>query len=257
MAATAEKDSLQQRIDTVMARVPDMPAATAGAAADMLTPEALAADIGRLEGWLETQGIAAEEMDARTRAAYMIGGVSWPVACWLAAFDLLDMPALGAVAVGQERYWWRDGSFEQEYVRYPLGLDAAPGAADARAALEQMFAPLIAATMVTSGLSPGAQWRLVADSVAQGYLHVGKALGEVERAMDRAARLLAEGRLHNGKTAFVSLDVPRGPRYFVSRGGCCRYYTTRGGEYCSSCVLRSRDDQMARYRDYFISVAAE
>src|SRR5690606_17333342 len=66
----------QQRIDAVMARVGDMPAAVAGMDDGMVTPAALAADLDLLAAWLETQGIAAEQMDARTRAAYMLGGIS-------------------------------------------------------------------------------------------------------------------------------------------------------------------------------------
>ncbi len=257
MDETARGRGPQHAIDAVMARLDDMPAATAGVGDDMVAPAALAEDLDRLAAWLETQGIAEEDMDARTRAAYMLGGISWSVACWVAASLMTELPPLRSVAVRQERYWYRYEAFEHEYVRYPLGLEVAEGPFDARTAIEEMFAPLIAATMVTSGLSSGAQWRLVADSVAQGFLHVGKQLGEAERAMELAADILREGRLHNGKTAFVPIDLPAKREWFVSRGGCCRYYTTRGGEYCSSCVLRKREDQEGRYRDYFLRVAEE
>jgi hypothetical protein len=249
--------TLQQSLETVLARVPDMPAAMAEMRPDMVTPMALAEDLDRLAGWLDTQGIAAEEMDARTRAAYMIGGISWSVACWVAAFTLLELPLPGGMAVRQERYRWGEGTDAHDYVRYPVGLGDGPAPADPRALFEAMFAPLIAATMVTAGLSPGAQWRLVADSVAQGFLHVGEGLGAAPRARALAEAILAEGRLANGKTAFVAIDLPMKRAWFVSRGGCCRYYTTRGGDYCSSCVLRQREDQEARYRAYFLSVAAE
>jgi hypothetical protein len=257
MDAFARRPTLQQSIETVLARAPEMPAATAGLRPGMVAPMALADDLDRLASWLDVQAIAAEDMDARTRAAYMIGGISWSVACWVAAFTLLDLPLPGGLAVSQERYWWGEGADAHEYVRYPVGLIDGKAPTDARALFETMFAPLIAATMVTAGLSPGAQWRLVADSVAQGFLHVGKGLDAVPRAMALADAILAEGRLNNGKTAFAPIELPARREWFVSRGGCCRYYTTRGGEYCSSCVLRKREDQEARYRAYFLSVAAE
>jgi len=258
MDATARGRSLQHSIEIVVARVPEMPAAMVDLRAGMVTPAALAADLDRLAAWLETQAIAEEDMDARTRAAYMIGGMSWSVACWVAALTLLELPLPGGIALCQERHQWRDDDdVPHEYVRYPVGLIDGPAPADTRALFETLFAPLIAATMVTAGLSPGAQWRLVADSVAQGFLHVGTELGDAARAMALAEAILAAGRLDNGRTAFVPIDLPARREWFVSRGGCCRYYTTRGGEYCSSCVLRKRDDQEARYRAYFLSVAAE
>jgi hypothetical protein len=45
--------------------------------------------------------------------------------------------------------------------------------------------------------------------------------------------------------------------WFLVRGGCCRYFTTAGAtrdDYCTSCVMRQRDDQIARYTDYLASL---
>ena len=255
MDASLSGLGLQQIIDRLLAKGgEEMPHATAGIGADELTPLGLANDIDRLEAWLDTQGIAALDMDKRTRAAYMIGGIAWSVCVWIAAFELTGQPALHRVGIRQERYWWHGESESREYVRYPIAIETEPGPADSRKTIEDLFAPLIAATMVTSGLSSGAQWRLVSDSVAQAFQHVGEQLGMAAQAREIATAILSEGRLNNGKTSFVEIPLARSTHWYVSRGGCCRYYTTRGGEYCSSCVLRKRDEQIQRYRDYFESI---
>ena len=248
--------SLQQIIDDLRARSDEMPAAHAGLREHMLTPAALAKDIGRLEAWLDLQGIAADGMDRKSQAAYMIGGLAWTVCIWMAAFALTGNRPIRRVAFAQERYWWGTPTDGHEYVRYPVSIEVGDGPANHRDTIEHIFEPIIAATMVTSGLSSGAQWRLVADNVASAFLYGGKALGLAGRGMELAASILAAGRLNNGKTGFVEIRVDDACDWFLVRGGCCRYYTTRGaqGDYCTSCVLRTRDDQIARYTDYLASL---
>jgi hypothetical protein len=256
MDASLNTGSLQGIIDDLRSRSDELPEAAAGLREGMLTPLALANDIGTLEAWLEAQGIAAEGMDNKTRAAYLIGGLAWSVCIWMAAFELTGQQPIRRVAFRQERYWYRHEDFAHEYVRYPISIETGEGPASHREIIEEMFAPLIAATMVTSGLSAGAQWRLVADNVASAFLYGGKAVGMAERGMELAQQIIAEGRLQNGKTGYVEIVAGAARDHFLVRGGCCRYYTTKGadGDYCTSCVLRKRDDQIARYTDYLASI---
>lgn len=246
---------LQQIIDDLRQRSGDLTPALAGLREDMLTPAALASDIPRLEVWLATEGIAADGMDSKTRAAYMIGGLAWSLCIWMAAFAFTGNKPIRRVAFAQERYWWAEGTPDaHEYVRHPIGIEVGDGPPNYRETIEQIFEPIIAATMVTSGLSAGAQWRLVADNVASAFLYGGKSLGMPERGMELAAPIIAEGRLNNGKTGFLEVKAGDACDWFLVRGGCCRYYTTSGGDYCTSCVLRKRDDQVARYTDYLASL---
>jgi hypothetical protein len=254
-ASFSSPSGLQQVIDDLRARSDELPAAHAGLREHMLTPLALANDITRLESWLDTQAIAADGMDRKSQAAYMIGGLAWAVCTWMAAFALTGNRAVRRVAFAQERYWWGEGTPDaHEYVRYPISIEVGDGPANHRETIEQIFEPIIAATMVNSGLSAGAQWRIVADDVASAFLYGGKALGMGERGMAMASDILAEGRLNNGKTGFVEITAGKACEWFLVRGGCCRYYTTSGGEYCTSCVLRKRDDQVARYTAYLASL---
>lgn len=247
---------LQQIIDDLRARSGELPAAHAGVREHMLSPDALASDIPRLEAWLELQGISADGMDLKTKAAYMIGGLAWTTCIWMAAFAFTGNKPIRRVAFDTERYWWGTPEDGHEYVRYPISFDVGDGEPNYRETIEQIFEPIIAATMVTSGLSAGAQWRLVADSVASAFLYGGKALGMTQRGMEIAAPIIAEGRLNNGKTGFLEVRAGEACDWFLVRGGCCRYYTTEGaqGEYCTSCVLRKRDDQVARYTKHLMSL---
>ncbi|MEO6012903.1 MAG: (2Fe-2S)-binding protein [Devosia sp.] len=254
MDASLNAAAGQEIIDALMVRHGDSPRAIADLREGMLTPLALAGDFDTLEFWLAEQGIADDGMDLRTKAAYMIGGIAWSVCWWMALLDLNGQPSLRRVAIAQERYWWHGAGTSHEYVRYPLAIEIGPGP-DHRTMLEELFAPLIAATMVTSGLSPGAQWRIVSDNVARAFLDVGKQLGEEPRAMAIASAILAEGRLANGRTGFVEVIEGDSCEWFVTRGGCCRYYTVTGGEYCTACVLRKPEDQMQRWRAYLASQA--
>ncbi len=248
---------LQPIIDDLSTRSDDLPSALAGLREYMVTPVAFAADIPRIAAWLDTQCIAAEGMDARAAAAYMVGGMAWSVCIWMAAFELTGNKPIRRVAFEQERYWWGSAESGHEYVRYPISIEVGDGPPNHRETIEHLFEPIVASTMLASGLSSGALWRLVADNVANGFLWAGKPLGQVERAMEIANAILAEGRLNNGKTGFVQVNAGAASDWYLVRGGCCRYYTTKGQtreDYCTSCVMRQREDQVARYTQYLGSL---
>lgn len=222
----------------------------------MLTPQAFAADIPRIDQWLATQSIAASGMDRKAAAAYMIGGMAWSVCIWMAAFELTGQKPIRRVAFEQERYWWGSREAGHEYVRYPISIETGDGPPAHRETIERIFEPIVAATMLASGLSAGALWRLVADNIASGFLWAGKPLGQVERAMAIASAIMVEGRIHNSKTGFLEVRTGSARDWYLVRGGCCRYYTTDGvgrEDYCTSCVMRDRDDQVARYTRYLAS----
>ena len=227
---------------------------------------------GEMAVLLEEIGQVARDMDARTRAAYLVGYVSWAVgralaACELRLGGLPDVPA-GTFGLAPT---WQDWEAEGESGRsldFVVTVAAEPDAplllCDAEAArtlMEDINAPLVEQLVSATGLSRGALWRLVADGYAAAWLTVGKALGREADAM-RAAAVLLKGEgspLNNSKTGFVEICVtdPSDPArqasdWFRARGGCCRYYTTPDskGQYCSTCVLRSpqsRDQLLADY----------
>lgn len=227
---------------------------------------------GEMAVLLDEIGQVARDMDARTRAAYLVGYVSWAVGRALAACQLRlgGLPDVSAGSFGLAPIWqdWEADGETGRSLDFVVTVAAESDAvlplcdvATARVLMEDINAPLVEQLQAATGLSRGALWRLVADGYAAAWLTVGKALGCEAEAM-RAAMVLLKGEdspLRNSKTGFVKICVshPEDPSrqasdWFRARGGCCRYYTTPDskGQYCSTCVLRSpqsRDQLLADY----------
>lgn len=131
--------------------------------------------------------------------------------------------------------------------------------------LESCLSPLVERLRDETRLAPAAQWRLIADSLAMGFLQVGQALGKEETAKEEALAVVKRdgSRLFNKQLGFISLPlaspdgIPSGPRSFVSRGGCCRYYTVEGGQLCPTCVLEPLDRQYSRLQELYASATTE
>ncbi|MFC4351723.1 (2Fe-2S)-binding protein [Fodinicurvata halophila] len=146
---------------------------------------------------------------------------------------------------------------------FPEQPEAMP--AQLSAQLESCMDPLVERLRTDTRLAPAAQWRLIADSLAMGFLLVGQALDQEETAKQKALAVVKRpgSRLFNKQLGFISLSLPnpegtpQRPRSFVSRGGCCRYYTVEGGQLCPTCVLEPLDKQHSRLRELHAPAAAE
>jgi hypothetical protein len=240
--------------------------------------------VSTLADWLGGVGSDTEGMDARTRAAYLAGYVSWALGRVLAAFSLCgpgipDLP-LSAWRLKAERYEWRIGEDSGTALRFRVRLAVSSteafgplvGDRRRRALLDHLHETLIVQLRDETGLSLGALRRLVADGLAAAWLDVGKRLGCAEAAMADILALIKhrDSALYNSKTGFVSVsvahpsrpDLPPACDWYRARGGCCRYYTTpaSAGSYCTTCVLRSpasRDQRLADYlRDTAFAVSS-
>lgn len=144
--------------------------------------------------------------------------------------------------------------------RYHFRLDPADGVLEAKgiSAFERVFtahlAPVIAAVKKRTGLSSGAQWRLVADSLAGAFLEIGRAIGDEARGMGealaivkrRGSRLFSEELCYEEISATDPESGARLSRQHRIRCGCCLYFQTEGGSYCDTCVLLEPDDRRAR-----------
>lgn len=126
-----------------------------------------------------------------------------------------------------------------------------------RAGIEAHMEPLVRQLVRRTGLSRSALWRLVADAVAGRFLEVGRDLGCLETATKAAMMIVKQhgSPLHNRQLHYFDLTLRDDRKRellswtFRSRGGCCRYYTTPGGELCETCVLQEpvvRDERLLR-----------
>lgn len=226
-----------------------------------------------IEAWMAEVARDYDDMDARTRAAYLIGDIAWAFSLNLAALHLAGrgLPDIGpeAVAAAPQWYRWEEDGESGEALRFTLRLLASPDAAHRpldldgiRALAVAVHAPLIDMLFDMTRLGRSAMWRLVSDALASGWLSVGKRVGLVEQSMRVADAIVHGGGapLANKQTGFVEIVVrdeadPQqvlGCEWFRARGGCCRYYTTgkSEGEYCSTCVLRPVESRDKRLHDY-------
>jgi hypothetical protein len=216
----------------------------------------------QLDAWLEMTASIADGVDARTAAAYLISIFVWRFDEILATLYLrgVPLPQLRAEHVGVAMFVRGNAGNRDIQFRFHLpAIDAGRPFDDAafRHSLEDVHGPLVAALHERTGLPRSALWRLVADGVSGGFLACGKRADCVDRAMDTARDMLGEPPLRNDQWAFVEIRGRQTPsEWFRLRGGCCRLYLTAGGEYCTTCVLRRRDDQVARLQRFIANGAS-
>ncbi len=134
-----------------------------------------------------------------------------------------------------------------------------------RAYFEAHFAPAVEAIHGRTGLSRAALWRLAADAIAGRFLDAGRRFSTVDAAKTVAMRILKVpgSPLANRQLHYFDLTVldnqQRDFSYtFRQRGGCCRFYLVKGGEYCPTCVLKApaeRDEELSMEMRRHLGVA--
>lgn len=209
-----------------------------------------------LADWLKMTASIASGIDRKTAAAYLISIFVWRFDEILATLYLqgIPMPQLKAddVAVGMF-VGGQDIQFRFHFLEVE-GRGLPFDRAMFRRSMLDIHRPLVEALNAQSGLSKGALWRLVADGISGGFLADGKAAGSQDRSMVEAAEVLVGHPLQNRQWSFVEVTAPAcSPQWFRLRGGCCRLYLTDGGDYCTTCVLRNREDQVERLKRYMLS----
>jgi hypothetical protein len=272
--------------------VSDMTSPLAESLAHMAALDAnLYADTGALEaGWLcaadllagdghalglalDRQAAEHPQMEARTKASYLIGELAWyvcaPLICAYLSGDAVPTLRHADTALRFEKFIYRSATWTGESSRVAvrfLGRDALLPAGDARQAdqmrheIEGFFAPVIARVSARTRLSEHALWLLVADSCASLFLHFGQRLGCVDSARAEGMQFIrtSSSPMRRSKTDYVTLSCAGQQETFCVRGGCCRYYTvSETGEKCTTCVLRRPEEREALLREYMASKLAK
>lgn len=233
------------------------------------------------QAWMDAVGsCSTDTLDAKARAAYLVGYVAWAFAHCIGGMRLngLGVPSLNvsAFAVLHERYGWEEDGLTGFSTRFRTCLMASPNSHQTvldtdgvRALIIAAHTPLIEHLVALTKLGRSAMWRLVADSVAAAWLTIGKEIGRAADAMDDADAILrfAGSPLSNKQTGFIEItlkddadpDRVLNSAWFRARGGCCRYYTSpeSEGNYCTTCVLRTPESRDRRLVDYLRRIATE
>ena len=209
-----------------------------------------------LDRWLADTTTLAPGMDARTAAAYLLSIFLWRFGQILGALYLSGaaLPVFTANDVAADMTATGEGRSRDIRFRYRLtgtGPVLSGNQAGMTRSIVDVHRPLVDALHDRTRLSKSALWRLVTDGVAEGFLDHGRATGEEQRAQLEALSVLAEPPLHNPQWRFVQIDVGgKRRRWFRLRGGCCRMYLMPATDYCTTCVVRPADQQIARLRAF-------
>ncbi|MGF6173952.1 (2Fe-2S)-binding protein [Ensifer sp. 4252] len=229
-----------------------------------------AEDGGGLEAGLAYQDRFAEGMDDKIRAAHLIAFYSNQLALALGSLYLGAGIVAAVRGLRFEEFSRVYGERVVEAKRFHFSL-ALPAAGDDTPADADAFgetfaahlAPIVATLKRRTGLSSGAQWRLAADSLAGGFLEIGRALGDEETGMARALAIVTRAGtpLFSDRLCYENITVEIGDsaghrplsRVYRLRGGCCLYYRTQGGSYCDSCVLLAPDERRERLQVHLLA----
>ncbi|WP_051213847.1 (2Fe-2S)-binding protein [Maritalea myrionectae] len=211
-----------------------------------------------------------ENADQKMGAAFCLGRLSWALLRPLAGYAVNDFWYAGADLAAfemslREVSWQKQGqSGVFQAIDIALDADKADwrhGAAnpetiaDFANRIEALFAPLVDMHHEVSGLAKPALWRLVGDSLATSFLTQGENFGRIKHAIGIAEHMLHRkgSKLFSKQSGFIEIKLPERPEiseWFRKRGGCCRYYTADGGEYCSTCVLRDENSMIERLQNH-------
>jgi hypothetical protein len=228
--------------------------------------EAWSRDGGMVDGLLDYQNRFAIGMDDRVRGAHLISFYSHHLsiaagALYLQTGVIADLhpdrlairfePSLQGQRISSTQTCPSDARRLHFHFERWVGSDAASVFHDLFVA---SFAAVVDVLQVRTGLSPVAQWRLVADGLAGAFLEVGAVMGEEERAMAVALAIIntAGSPLSSDVVRYAKIDAVCGgvpvERMFRLRSGCCLYYRTEGGDFCDVCVLLDDKTQKSRLR---------
>ncbi|WP_244610908.1 (2Fe-2S)-binding protein [Ensifer sp. M14] len=269
-AEEAMDEALRQSVRGVLARLqlrfPEVGFSLDDAGDGCLSEAQFWAEDGAgLDAGLAYQDCFAAGMDDKIRAAHLIAFYGNQLALALGSLYLGAGIVAGVRGLRFEEFSRAYGERLVAAKRFHFSLalpavsDDAPGDTDAFGeTFAAHLAPVIAMLKHRAGLSSGAQWRLAADSLAGGFLEIGRALGDEEDAMSKALAIVKrEGTpLFSGKLRYETIEIDGHPplsRVYRLRGGCCLYYRTEGGSFCDSCVLQAPEERRERLQAHLLA----
>lgn len=252
-----------------------------GSLDDLRWPDLKSAGDDHLRQWLAAQGSRTdgpdELLEPKTQCSYLVGRLALRLSSVLSSLTLdgrfmIDPKQLDDLCLRPWREPWShvdpsgvresgvvlhiDSLVTPQIMMDTAQLDEFARIDLCRRVLNIFFEPIIAKLRAITGLSEQAQWRLVADMAAGAFLKTAKDLGDAVKGM-ALGRLLVRGersKLTNKQVDYINVtlhdDHPQ-EDWFLSRGGCCRWYTTQDPvDYCATCVLLKPEQKREKLADY-------
>ncbi|MEU0126482.1 MULTISPECIES: (2Fe-2S)-binding protein [unclassified Streptomyces] len=117
-----------------------------------------------------------------------------------------------------------------------------------RGAVADLVRPLCAALGPRARRGPRALWGMVEDDLVSGIWYLGRMLGEEDRAVAAAGRLLpGPVAPFPAGAGFRRLTDARGGSHPTrDRAGCCLYYTIRPADACATCPRTCDTERLRR-----------
>ncbi|MVA38069.1 ferric iron reductase [Agrobacterium vitis] len=279
--STSEEALVRRALDAQAAYMPDVRADIGQLGAGWTTAEAFFSDDAALGEFLAFEQSLNEGTDIKTAAAllmtdygYILAAATVPI---FAGFGLIPNLSPACVALSfyttQEQHEGETHRVRRAHVRFleesfwqgQLGDTAAEERF--RAGIEGHFRPVIEAIHAHARLSRSALWRLASDAIAGRFLDSGRHFARVEAAKASAMQILkvpgsplANRQLHYFDLSVLDKNQQEFSYTFRQRGGCCRFYLVKGGEYCPTCVLKApaeRDEELRLAMRQHLGVADE
>jgi hypothetical protein len=127
--------------------------------------------------------------------------------------------------------------------------------AELRSGLEAHLAWAIARISRAVGCKEKGLWPFVADRCAMTLswlMQEGEGQSCLTCISREAAGLVqvADSPLYHKKLSFFELTYQEQTRVYPDRATCCYWYKTEGGDYCSTCPHRTKEDRNARLLAY-------
>jgi hypothetical protein len=120
-----------------------------------------------------------------------------------------------------------------------------------RTSLEAHFAPIVERLHAHFGAATRGMWLNVADRSASNFIwlmqELDPAVGIAPIREEIEHLLRSPGSpLYTTKVGVVELALQGKTHCFHDRATCCYWYRTEGGEYCSTCPRRTKEDRNAQ-----------
>ncbi|EST37226.1 hypothetical protein N566_14175 [Streptomycetaceae bacterium MP113-05] len=156
--------------------------------------------------------------------------------------------ALGRLAVNIDDFTCLPGDPAAELPGATVVPDEEALRAEVRAAVADHLGPVLDGFRPRMRRGSRALWGMATDEITEGLWYLGHLLGEEQRALAEAGRLLP-GRTapYPGGASFRSLTGPQGEALATrDRASCCLFYTLRPQDTCVTCPRTCDTERIAR-----------